>query len=133
MGRDNCDATSNNMMLIHWPLMDGLFHLIQRGGGANGRPLIAVANITAHSSMASVPIIVLLHNDLLLCRFHVPGKGLTGHSLDKTEKYGNTIIYTTVIHCVSKNVPSLTGYSFNTHPPIFTIFGTCHQQRFKNR
>ena len=32
-----------------------------------------------------------------------------------------------------KNVPSLTGYSFNTHPPIFIIFGTCHQQTFQNR
>jgi len=39
----------------------------------------------------------------------------------------------TYLHCVSKNVPSLTGYSFNVHPPIFIIFGTCHQQIFKNR
>jgi len=38
-----------------------------------------------------------------------------------------------VFYSVSqKNVPSLTGYSFNTHPPIFTVFGTCYQQRFKN-
>jgi len=40
-----------------------------------------------------------------------------------------------VLGCLTlsqKNVPSLTVYSFNTHPPIFTIFGTCHQQRFKN-
>jgi len=42
----------------------------------------------------------------------------------------NNSIKTTL--CV-KNVPSLTGYSFNTHPPIFTIFGTCRQQRFRNR
>jgi len=25
------------------------------------------------------------------------------------------------LQCVSNNVPSLTGYSFNTHPPIFTF------------
>ena len=25
-------ATSNNMKLVHWPLMGGLLHLIQRGG-----------------------------------------------------------------------------------------------------
>ena len=30
----------------------------------------------------------------------------------------------TILHCVSKNVQSLTGYSFHTHPPIFIIFGT---------
>jgi len=31
-------------------------------------------------------------------------------------------------HYVSKNVHSLTGYSFNTHSPIFLmIFGRCHQ------
>jgi len=33
---------------------------------------------------------------------------------------------------LKNNVPRLTGYRFNTHPPIFTIFGTRHQQRFKN-
>ena len=31
-------------------------------------------------------------------------------------------------YCVSKNVPSLTSYRLNIHPPIFTIFGTRHQQ-----
>jgi len=30
----------------------------------------------------------------------------------------------TKLQCVSKNVPSLTEYNFNTHPTIFTIFGT---------
>ena len=29
----------------------------------------------------------------------------------------------TTLH-LKKNVQSLTGYSFNTHPPTFTIFGT---------
>ena len=27
-----CSATSNNMKLVHWPLMGGLLHLVQRGG-----------------------------------------------------------------------------------------------------
>ena len=27
-----------------------------------------------------------------------------------------------------KNVPSSTGYSFNTHPPIFAIFGTSSEE-----
>jgi len=43
---------------------------------APSSPLLAVPNITAHSSMASVPISVLLHNDPLLCGFNVPIKGL---------------------------------------------------------
>ena len=30
--RDNYSATSNNMKLVHWPLMGGLLHLVQRGG-----------------------------------------------------------------------------------------------------
>jgi len=28
----NYSATSNNMKLVHWPLMGGLLHLVQRGG-----------------------------------------------------------------------------------------------------
>ena len=30
--RGNYSATSNNMKLVHWPLMSGLLHLVQRGG-----------------------------------------------------------------------------------------------------
>jgi len=40
--RGNYSATSNNMKLVHWPLMGGLLHLVQRGGdcigGAVARP-----------------------------------------------------------------------------------------------
>ena len=69
--RRNYSATSNNMNLVHWPLMGGLLHLVQRGGGTGRgrslhRPLLAVPNVTAHSSTASVPVTVLLHNGLLL-------------------------------------------------------------------
>jgi len=50
--------------LVHWPLMGGLLHLVQRGGdGAGPQPaqaLLAVPNVTAHPSTASVSIIVLL-------------------------------------------------------------------------
>ena len=34
-----CSATSNNMKLVHWPLMGGPLHLVQRaerGGGWKG-------------------------------------------------------------------------------------------------
>jgi len=30
--KGNYSAALNNMMLIHWPLMDRLLHLVQRGG-----------------------------------------------------------------------------------------------------
>jgi len=29
--RGNYNATSHNMKLVHWPLMGGLLHLVQRG------------------------------------------------------------------------------------------------------
>jgi len=41
------------MKLVHWP-----------------RPLLAVPNVTAHPSTASVPIAVLLYNGPLLCGFN---------------------------------------------------------------
>ena len=48
--RGNYCATSNNIKLVHWPLMGGL--------------------------LASVPITVLLYNGPLLCGFNVGIKGL---------------------------------------------------------
>ena len=30
--KDSYSATSNNMKLVHWPLMGGLLHLVQQGG-----------------------------------------------------------------------------------------------------
>ena len=41
------------------------------------RPLLAVPNVTAHPSTASVPIAVLLYNGPLLCGFNVVLKGLS--------------------------------------------------------
>jgi len=81
MGTGNYCAILNNMKLVHWPLMGGLLCLVQRWGDWAGpgppRPLIAVPNVTAHPSTASVPITVLLYNGPLLCGFNVPIKGLT--------------------------------------------------------
>ena len=52
-------------------------HLVQRGGDRAGppRPLLAVPDVTAHPSTASVTITVLLYNGPLLCGFSVPIKG----------------------------------------------------------
>jgi len=72
-------ATSNNMKLVHWPLMmGGLLHLVQRRGDWAGprslpRPLLSVQNVTVHPSTATV----LLYNGPLFCGFNVPINGLT--------------------------------------------------------
>ena len=65
----NYSAISNNMKLVHWPLMGGMLHLVQRGGDRAGppSPLLAVPNVTAHPSTASVPITVLLHVIVRCC------------------------------------------------------------------
>jgi len=67
------------MNMVHWPLMGGCY--IQHSeegvlGGAAARPgPLAVRNVTAHPSTASVPITVLL------CGFNVTIKGLHRHRL----------------------------------------------------
>ena len=70
------------MKLVHWPLMGGLLHLVQREGDWAGpqpaQALLAVPNVTVHPSTASVPITVLQYNGQLLCGFNVGIKGLNG-------------------------------------------------------
>jgi len=75
------------MKLVHWALMGGPLRLVQRGGalagcGAPPSPLIAVPNVTIHSSTPSVPITALFYNGLLFCGFNMPTKGLTGSRRD---------------------------------------------------
>jgi len=56
----NYTATSNNTMLVHWPLY--IWYSEEgTGGHSPPRPLLAVRNGTAHPSTASVPITVLLY------------------------------------------------------------------------
>ena len=64
------------MKLVHWLLMGGLLRLVQWGGDWAARPILAVPNVTAHRSTASVPITVLLYDGPLLCGFSVAIKGL---------------------------------------------------------
>ena len=81
--KGNYSATTNDTKFVHWPLMGGLLHLVQRGGAWVGwaptSPLLAVPNVTAHPSTAtaSVPITVLLYDGPLLCSFNVAIKGLS--------------------------------------------------------
>ena len=78
-GAGHVTATSSNMKLVHWPLMGGLLHLVQRGedwtGPQPAQALLAVPNVIAHPSTASVLITVFSYNDPLLCDFNVPLKG----------------------------------------------------------
>jgi len=61
--------------------MGGLLDLVQRERPGRAAvppsPLLAIPNVTAHPSTASVPIIVLLYNGPLLCGSSVATKGLT--------------------------------------------------------
>ena len=66
MGTGNYSATSNYMKLVHWPLMvwwvSSYIRYNDEGtrqGRRPPRPLLAVPNVTAHPSTASVPITVL--------------------------------------------------------------------------
>jgi len=43
-------------------------------------PLLAVPNVTAHPSTATVPVTILLYNGLLICGFNVPINGWTRNS-----------------------------------------------------
>jgi len=57
--QSNGQRTTAIRRLVHWPLMSGLSHLVQRerSGRATAppSPLIVVPNVTAHPSTASVP------------------------------------------------------------------------------
>jgi len=53
VSRGNYSAISNNMKLVHWPLMGGLLHLVQRGRGedwAGSQPAQAPARCTKYNS-----------------------------------------------------------------------------------
>ena len=56
-------ANKDACLLVHWPLMDGLLHLVQRGGDWPG-PQLAQAHPRC-IKCSSVPITVLLYNGLL--------------------------------------------------------------------
>ena len=78
--KGNYSATSNNAKLVHWPLMGGCYIWYSEEGPGRGAappsPLLAVPNVTAHLSTASVPSTVLLYDGLLLCGFNVATTGL---------------------------------------------------------
>jgi len=81
MGTENYSATANNMKLVHWPLMGGMLHLVQRGGDwAGPQPAQAPHRCTKCNSppiSGQCTNTVLLYNGPLLCGFNVPITGWT--------------------------------------------------------
>ena len=77
--RGNYSTTSYNMKLVHWPLMGGMLHLVQRGeawagwGPAQSSPRCTKCNSPAINGC--VPTTVLMYNGPLLCGFNVAIKG----------------------------------------------------------
>jgi len=73
--KGNYSATSNNTKLVHWPLMDGLLHLVQWWGACAGwGPAQSPPRCTKYNSP---PINGQCTNDgPLLCGFNVAIKGL---------------------------------------------------------
>ena len=52
MGTGNYSATSNNMKLVHWPLVGGLLHLVQgRWAWAGPQPAQAPPRFTKCNSL----------------------------------------------------------------------------------
>ena len=83
--------------------MGGLLHLVQRGRDWAGRgqaspprPLLAVPNVTAHPSTASLPITVLLYNGPLFCDFNVD-IGLITSVLSEKNRFIRVIQYSSKI------------------------------------
>jgi len=109
-----------------------LLYWYSEQGNARGcsppRPLLAVSNVTAHPSTASVPITVLLYNDPLLRGFNVPNKGLNkklrllerscvtlhyfAKSLEVKFPMLHTYIHTYITNCIARCVDS-TEYMSN--------------------
>jgi len=67
-------------------------------GRSPPRPLLAVPNVTAHTSTASVQITVLLHNGLLLCGFNVPIKGFKISDYTKRHRSVKYADFNDVLH-----------------------------------
>jgi len=70
--KGNYSATSNDMELIHWPLVGGLLHVVQRGGDWAGPQSTQASPSCIKRPVYQSP----LPNGALLGGFNVPVKGL---------------------------------------------------------
>jgi len=81
MGTGNYSATSNNMKLVHWPLMSGLLRLVERGGDWAGpqRPRAHLRCTKCNSPTHQRPVNQSPYFCIIVrcCAVFVPIKGLT--------------------------------------------------------
>jgi len=112
MGKGTYSDTSSNIKLVHWPLMGGLLHLVQRAGDWAGPqtaqfpPCCTKCNSPPVNGQCNNNRIVLLYNGPLLCSSNVPVKGLRLTTIMVIQTY---VIYTA----------SMTSH-FSKHPSWFT-------------
>jgi len=79
--KGNYSATSDNTKLVHWPLMGGLLHVVQRGGAWGGlRPRPVPSSLYQMYQLTHQrPVYQSLYcyyDGPLLCGFNVVIKGL---------------------------------------------------------
>jgi len=130
--RGDYSATPSNMKLIHWLLVGGVLHLVQREGTGWGHsppwPLFAVPNVTTHPSMASAPITILQYNGPLLCGFNEPIKGLnwiiyitvqTSFGNSKTSLCTSKKSFAFLVQFLSDIVPYETGHCLKVTSPCY--------------
>ena len=84
--------------------------------------ILAVPNVTAHPSMASVLIAVLLYNSPLLCGFNVGIKGLM-HCIPQTQEYVE--LKTSELTSAFKQTLSLFCMSFLLQSYVVVFFAVC--------
>ena len=90
-------------------------------GPSPPRPLVAVPNVTAHPSTASVPITVLLYNGPLLCGFNVPIKGF---KVSKDPIVA--VFYRHILPRAPLMLPKHRRLAVNKFAPINSLFGRRH-------
>ena len=81
-------------------------------GPSPPRPIIAVPNVTAHPSTASVPITILLYNDPLLCGFNVPIKGLR-YGVFRSRKNCKQLLYLVQAQVLLDAIQELTTIKYS--------------------
>ena len=104
--------------LVHWPLTGELLHLVQRGGAwadcGPASPLLAVPNVTAHPSTASVP--APYHSMWQYMVWPVYSKGLTPRvDICQFHMQWNAHRYGPASHCLAQRYSVLCAAVFVQH------------------
>jgi len=68
------------------------------GGWGPAQSVLAVPNVTAHPSMASAPITILLYDGPLLCGFNVAIKGSNTSKVTQVHQYRHPFVEACGLH-----------------------------------